>query len=102
MSQQCNAHTPGPLAYGTMGGCYLVWTAGERDEEVARCSGPRAEANARIIAAAPELLAALVAIEEIASDLAEFNESDAAAYTGREIATAARNAIARATGTEAQ
>ena len=51
----------------------------------------QAEANARLIAAAPELLAALIALEQ-------FNDHESRPFASVKLYAAARAAIAKATG----
>jgi hypothetical protein len=56
-------HTPGPWeARDFSGDQYVIWGpefGGGRHALIATCTGPNLEANARLIAAAPEMLAAL-------------------------------------------
>jgi len=99
-------HTPGPWhANGTQ----IIGPSGKRDQyvaDVARDVGAEAAlANARLIAAAPELLAACVRLERELNawhtwrgeTVANYRGSDGAAECG-EIIGQARAAIARAEG----
>lgn len=91
-------HTPGPWSQGTVGeGRECVWLNGrtqeargyDREQEWIDCN---TEANARLIAAAPELLEALI---ELADCGAEAWGED------RPCVRIARDAIAKATGGKA-
>jgi hypothetical protein len=90
-----NKHTPGPWAVDDNHGRRYI-EPGSSDEpvaEVCKKKGGEYLANAHLIAAAPDLLAALEACESaMASCMADFNQYDQAAYD------AARAAIARARG----
>jgi hypothetical protein len=86
---EMSKHTPGPWAYAWAGGIALVFQKGEAtiasipyddDNEI-----PQVEANARLIAAVPDLLEALKGVLRVADRATvEFD--------------AARAAIAKATG----
>ena len=112
-------HTPGPLTVGEdpLGGDYMVCVilpskSGSYGTEIARCdhnwneatagdhriSWKEAECNARLFAAAPELLSALNGVIDILGR-AESNASGNPEwdYVGPRVA-AARAAIAKATG----
>lgn len=92
--QQKPAHTPGPWIANS---CGVVLTearspAGHR-ATIAECNSPSAEvdlANARLIAAAPDLLEALRALEILASRWLPYQDQDAI--------NEARAAIAKAEG----
>lgn len=87
-----NTHTPGPWAFDPETSRVFdadLWYVAEIDPEYA--SGT--EANARLIAAAPDLLAALVRIASEGLDLRTLN-----AYDAHGFANIARAAIAKATG----
>lgn len=58
-------HTPGPWEYHNSGFCDVVYTRGEKlgdGDRICEMYGPNTEANARLIAAAPELLEACKAV----------------------------------------
>ncbi len=60
-------HTPGPWIDqpGTTSGRVVIAPEqGKVKRNVASCGGPNRDANARLIAAAPDLLAALIAMRE--------------------------------------
>jgi len=91
-------HTPGPWRLSS--GDETEIFSGAKPVARAHCGGltsvklPEAEANARLIAAAPELLAALEEMYALYADHAQYDEE------GHETAAinSARAAIARATG----
>lgn len=92
-------HTPGPWMACNAGTLwdYFVWSDAA-DKSVCNIdyseqSAAEVEANARLIAAAPELLAALQALAEVAL----YRDGDCTAQL-----TTARAAIAKATGQEQQ
>jgi hypothetical protein len=100
------AHTPGPWGYTTVGSCHGIHPAASENERDDICritphnfhpdgwvaAKSEAVANARLIAAAPALLAALQALVGEA-DLGEIDYED----DTRELLDAARAAIAKAT-----
>ena len=104
-------HTPGPWAVTTVGSCHGVHPAASSDERDDICritphnyhpdgwpaAKAEAEANARLIAASPELLAALDGLLGATVDrmLADGYELDGVEYAAR---LAALAAIAKATG----
>lgn len=83
-------HTPG--AWGYAPELSIVVVIRDRKVKVVadfgKCDLPEAEANARLIAAAPDLLAALVAIAD---------DADEETQSGQVILATARAAIAKAT-----
>ena len=108
-------HTPGPwrltesgdAIVSADGGTLIVETgqdywknleaaAAGASSDIAKRHLPQVRANARLIAAAPELLEALVAILETA-DLS-FGEGEQAAKVGNAVISQARAAIAKAEG----
>ena len=98
-----NKHTPGPWHLDTARGNTHLSSVFhgkdnrpflERPWNVAICTGPQSEANARLIAAAPDLLAALENLAETAPIDIEADTVDA--YR-KFVLTTARNAIAKAT-----
>jgi hypothetical protein len=90
-------HTPGPWEVGQYGNSFIVTAkANSYDVAVVRNIGNEDnEANARLIAAAPELLAALQRYMEVCPA----DEDTTAAF--QEAANNARAAIAKATGSPA-
>ena len=89
-------HLPGTTASGKGDWCYYINSKKAHEFCPASAHGPsaeEAEANARLIAAAPELLEALERITRVAS----------VELTGRrdDVLEQARAAIAKATGTNA-
>ena len=102
-----SAHTPGPWAVTTVGSCHGIHPAASDNERDDICrvaphnyhpngwqaAKGEAEANARLIAAAPDLLAALRALVGEA-DLGEIDHDDET----RRLLDAARAAIAKAIG----
>jgi hypothetical protein len=72
-------HTPGPWTYvENIEACYAFgtnegWEVGNADEQVGLAFVPGREANARLIAAAPDLLAALEALVAQALDYEKVN-----------------------------
>ena len=100
-------HTPGPWAVTTVGSCHGVHPAASSNERDDICrvtphnyhpdgwpaAKAEAEANARLIAAAPELLAALVALMGEANLGDVYLDDD-----DRAKLDVARAAIAKATG----
>lgn len=108
-------HTPGPWiasftnrkdpfarAYIKHPSGFVCGIYGGRTEEV--CGADEADANARLIAAAPELLAALQAINAALTQPVQFSGSDATGTCNilrgdcQVAASIARAAIAKATG----
>ena len=98
-------HTPGPWHIGKR--TFAPYIYGPKGEEVAGPSGftsghEETQANARLIAAAPDLLAAL---EEIASrqiSVQGYNSPSALLLRLASVQSLARATIARATGAEAE
>lgn len=92
-------HTPGPWRVGPVDDTIVTDAAGK---EVAAIDGdynspdewPRMEANARLIAAAPDLLAALTEIRRLAADIPALERSVRFAEANRK----ALAAIAKAGG----
>jgi hypothetical protein len=87
-------HTPGPWAAAPTDGGFAVYEDdGEGNGDHIQCipGHPRGEANARLIAAAPELLSALRDMVQREAYLYPDSESNV-------ILDAARAAIAKATG----
>jgi len=88
-------HTPGPWKVGTNHSAAVWATAGliasvypgEPATSADDCDGPVSDANARLIAAAPDLLAACIAFRD-AQGLTSLGEAH----------TKAREAISKATG----
>lgn len=76
-------HTPGPWSPcpGLAGYRFRIETMRSNNdcEPIAECKGPDREANARLIAAAPELLAAL---EEARDALRELSRHDSGVFGG--------------------
>jgi hypothetical protein len=92
-----NKHTPGPWNARKVGGPafknQVLWAIDYNKDQEQVVDFVYEEADATLIAAAPDLLAALEACESaMASCMADFNQYDQAAYD------AARAAIARARG----
>lgn len=94
-----NKHTPGPWTQGTSNpGRSCVWLDGNAEPE--NTMGPDntwidcvSEANARLIAAAPDLLEALhLAVKMAETGMCDFNPHD------EYVMNKARAAIAKATG----
>jgi hypothetical protein len=83
-------HTPGPWTASARGYKSQVWSDGQM--MTAEVLGPNHAANARLMAAAPDLLAALAELLNSALDLGLGDLSLSA--------TKAANAIAKATGEE--
>jgi hypothetical protein len=73
-------------------GNYLVETVTEDSSDLYEKSERRRQGNVVLMAAAPDLLAALKALIEICDDRLQFT------YAGRRLSTDARAAIARAEG----
>ena len=99
-------HTPGPWKAESFSGRYNVWPISKRRDDGTAVAYDMDEANARLIAAAPDLLAALRQIEVGANTVDSCYRRNpgnfAAALCGlKEYADAARAAIARATGEQA-
>lgn len=100
-------HTPGPWVVTAVGSCHGIHPAASENERDDICritphnyhpdgwpaAKVEAEANARLIAAAPDLLAALQALVGEA-DLGEIDHEDET----RRLLDVARAAIAKATG----
>ena len=91
-------HTPGPWKHGE-GVCnHKVYSVAQPEkDEIVRCYGDtpeEAEANARLIAAAPELLNALIAAEIHLEDIAAGKATKCSDYDMAYI----KAAIAKATG----
>ena len=86
------AHTPGPWDYaqGFSAGRKVVSLVGvaKARRVIAQCGGPDRDANARLIAAAPDLL-------RVAELLVHWLDEEPSAH---KLCDAARAAIARATG----
>jgi hypothetical protein len=101
-------HTPGPWAYSTdpqPNGCPIVGARGLIVAMLAHSvnhsdQAEIATANARLIAAAPDLLRALVALDACYCEAGD-SLSKAQRTHHRETLMAARAAIARATGEQA-
>ena len=98
-----SGHTPGPWTMGVMEEDG-PWCVGNSEcvalAKMTGAPGPHHEANARLIAAAPELLEAL---EKIASEESTTWDEDLMEHVPvpmdeEEMAEIARNAIAKATG----
>lgn len=88
-------HTPGPWTFDRLGGgwgCIIRNGAPAKDTfRIAELAeSPQIEANARLIAAAPDLLAAL-------QDLMEFWDAGTPVHPGAEVVSQAREAISKAT-----
>lgn len=82
------SHTPGPWAVNAPDTTSVVWDLGGADVTIAQ--EIRTPANAALIAAAPDLLAALQALAAVC-------ENEGFPYLGN-VLPKARAAIARATG----
>jgi hypothetical protein len=102
-----NEHTPGPWTLDKKSAISYGWRDGKPIRyEIAECKGfpASAEANARLIAAAPELLEALVGCAEMLEDCAKQHWLDGSGYChgtlAEKHASLARAAIAKATGGE--
>lgn len=93
-----SAHTPGPWFSGDELWACITTAAGGRGGHLATCTGvvPPTEqrANARLMAAAPDLLEALEAVMAIAEGLEEFSDG----AEGTDARRMAEDAIARARG----
>lgn len=98
-----NQHTPGPWVIDGFNMAAVIRCTKERGhpeakhttgdyEHIARCEGENWKANARLIAAAPELLAAALKAEELLSPFQQFGD------LGSESLNLVRAAIAKATG----
>ena len=100
-------HTPGPwVVVGRLTKYVEARLVGRLIQEVAACGptmadegyGQQQEANARLIAAAPELLAALEGMEKWASSIHDGYPPSTASIAAAPYREAARAAIAKATG----
>lgn len=92
-------HTPGPWhANGTQ----IIGKHGRRNQYIADClrdvGAEQATANAHLIAAAPEMLAALRGLINFPDTVAHTFENDGSGRLWREAVRDAEDAIARATG----
>jgi hypothetical protein len=88
------AHTPGPWAVSDNHGKRYIEPVGDNEPVAQITKGPNSEANARLIAAAPELLEALVVMcREFELKIPDHCNAD-----WYEEFNAARAAIAKATG----
>jgi len=93
-------HTPGPWTFVHEGGIDGGYFIDAKEDVVVLPRGRLNEADARLIAAAPDLLAALRAIVNKAHPRADYLNGDATHYIGpKELVDAARAAIAKAEGT---
>jgi hypothetical protein len=96
-----NKHTPGPWTLDKKSAISYGWRDGKPIRyEIAECKGfpASAEANARLISAAPELLEALRGLVGQAD--AQFKVGDRHATFNKQTIDTARAAIAKATGGE--
>ena len=96
-----SAHTPGEWFYRICGDGFVIRSRGAQGP-IAGINGSRpitdAEANARLIAAAPELLAALNdALEALDAHAINYEPTGSNGKTARQVV---RAAIAKATGAE--
>jgi len=92
-SEAANAASGSPINSEIRGGHHVVVRLGTMHADSTK-------ANARLIAAAPDLLAALQAIVNKAHPRADYLNGDATHYIGpKELVDAARAAIAKAEGT---
>ena len=102
-----SAYTPGPWDYHTADGAatphIAIYAPDEEGNEIDRIAdvygAPLNEANAELIAAAPDLLAALESAEQCICDLLERTEFARENATGHDV-PAIRAAIAKAKGEE--
>ena len=90
-----DGHTPGPWSV-SKGSAYYVCCDGSWIASAMGIRGPEGEANARLIAAAPELLAALEAFVDGFDPDKEYDATDTAYVVFGEKAKLARAAIAKA------
>ena len=93
-----SAHTPGPWAQDVYGSINDKTGNTIRVEGLALSSGSEAKANARLIAAAPELLEALKEYIAAGENSVTATDDVAAMIRFGEADKAARSAIAKATG----
>lgn len=100
-------HTPGPWTATNSGFAELVYAGCDQTlgsgHRIAEMIGPNGEANARLIAAAPELLQALKELLATSQCIDSMNKkfTQVMAYTtAPELHQKCREAIAKATGTE--
>jgi hypothetical protein len=90
-----SAHTPGPWAAIDNGHCWSVESKSHWIASTQFCFATETEANARLIAAAPELLAALV---ELVKQHKNIRAAESYPTTNSPATDAADAAIAKATG----
>lgn len=89
-----NKHTPGPWKAGEMGDRFIVFVDDGTNTSTTIADEIKDEEDARLIAASPELLDALVGL----LNMPEFDGTPEASLLRRDSKRAARAAIAKAEG----